>query len=48
MLTFQLDLEEVLFKRNIFDFSVDCDAIDKSEISNIKYFKYLMVKNNIK
>ena len=48
MLTFQLDLEEVSFKRNVFNFSVDCDAIGKSEISNIKYFKYLMVKKNIK
>ena len=38
--------EDSSFKRNAYDFSVDYDAIDKSDISNI--YKYLMVKNNIK
>ena len=31
---------------NVYNFSVDYDAIDKSDILNIH--KYLMVKNNIK
>ena len=38
--------DEVLFKGNVYDFSVDYDAIDLSEISNIH--KYLMVKNDTK
>ena len=40
------ELEEVSFKRNIYDFSVDYDAIDKSDTLSIH--KYLMAKNNIK
>ena len=34
--------EEVSFKGNVYDFLVDYDAIDKSDISNIH--RYLMVK----
>ena len=45
MLTFLLQSEKVSFKGNIYDLSVDYDAIDKSEIS---INKYLMVENNIK
>ena len=30
---------------NVYDFSVDCTFIDKSDILNI--YKYLMVKNNV-
>ena len=41
-----VELEEVSSKRNVYDFPVDYDAIDKSNILNIH--KYLMVKNNIK
>ena len=37
---------EVSLKGNVYDFSVDYNAIDKSDILNIH--KYLMVKNNIK
>ena len=33
-------------KKYVYDFSVDYDAVDKSDILNIH--KYLMVKNNIK
>ena len=32
--------------RNVYDFSVDYNSIDKSDILNIQ--KYLMTKNNIK
>ena len=39
-----LDSEEVSFKRNIYDFSVDSDVVDKSEI--IDMHNYLMVQNN--
>ena len=39
------DLKEVSFKGNVYDFSVDYDAIDKSDILNIH--KYLMIKNSI-
>ena len=53
MLTFQLNfvLEEylmsltMLIKGNVYAFSVDYSAIDKSNILNIH--KYLMIKNNI-
>ena len=34
--------EEVSFKGNVYDFLVDYDAVDKSEISNIH--RYLVVK----
>ena len=37
--------KEVPFKGNVFDFSVDYDATDKSNISNIH--RYLMIKNSI-
>ena len=53
MLTFQLNfvLEAylmsltMLIKANVYTFSVDYSAIDKSNILNIH--KYLMIKNNI-
>ena len=37
---------EVSLDRNVYDFSVDYNSIDKSDILNIH--KYLMTKNNIK
>ena len=37
----KVESEEVSFKGNIYDFSIDYDVIDKSEILNIH--KYLMV-----
>ena len=40
-----VDSEEVSLKRNLCDFSVDYDAIDKSNILNIH--KYLMNKNHL-
>ena len=40
-----VDTGEVSSKRNVYGFSVDYDAIDKSNILNIH--KYLMIKNNI-
>ena len=36
------DLKEVSFKGNVYDFSVDYNAIDKSNTLNIR--KYLMIK----
>ena len=39
-------VEEVSLKGNIYDFSVDYDAIEKSHILNIH--KYLMFTNNLK
>ena len=41
----RVDTEEVSFKGNVYDFSVDYDAINKSNILNIH--KYLMIKNSI-
>ena len=41
-----VDSEEVSFKENVYDFSVDYDAFFKSDILNIR--KYLMVNNNVK
>ena len=38
--------EKVSLKKNVYDFSVDYDTIDKSDILNI--YKYLMIKNNVK
>ena len=38
--------EEVSFKGNVYDFSVDYGSIEKSEVLNIH--KYLMSKNNMK
>ena len=40
-----VDSEEVSFKGNVYDFSVDYSAIDKSNISNIH--KNLVMKNSI-
>ena len=40
------DSREVSLRENVYDFSIDCNAIDKSDILNIH--KYLMSKNNIK
>ena len=37
---------EVSSNGNLYDFSVDYNSIDKSDILNI--YKYLMTKNNIK
>ena len=37
---------EVFFNGNVYDFSVDYNSVDKSDILNIH--KYLMTKNNIK
>ena len=39
------DIKEVTFKGSIYDFSVDYNVTDKSDILNIH--KYLMIKNNI-
>ena len=39
------DTKEISFKGNVYDFSVDYEAIDKSNILNIH--KYLMIKNNL-
>ena len=36
----------VFLDENVYDFSVDCNSIDKSDIINIH--KYLMTKTNIK
>ena len=41
-----VDSREVTLKGNVFDFSVDYNAIDKSDILNIH--KYLIINNNIK
>ena len=38
------DLNEVSFKGNMYDFSVDYNSIDKSDILNIH--KYLMIKSS--
>ena len=40
------DCREVSLHENVYDFSVDWDSIDKSDMLNIH--KYLMSKNNIK
>ena len=37
---------EVSLNKNMYNFSVDYNSIDKSDILNIQ--KYIMVKNNIK
>ena len=41
-----LESREVSLKENVYHFSVNYNAIDKSDI--LKIHKYLMVKNNIK
>ena len=41
-----IDSREIFLKGNMYDFSVDYNVIDKSDILNIH--KYLMAKNNIK
>ena len=40
------EFREISSKGNLYDFSVDHNAIDKSDI--LKIHKYLMVKNNIR
>ena len=40
-----IDYREVFLKGNVYDFLVDYNAIDKSDILDIH--KYLMVENNI-
>ena len=37
---------QISLKENVYDFSVDYNATDKSDLLHIQ--KYLMVKNNIK
>ena len=41
-----LNLEKYLLNGNVYDFSADYNAVDKSDILNIH--KYLMAKNNLK
>ena len=41
-----LESREEFLNGNVYDFSVDGNSIDKSDISNI--YKYLMNKNDIK
>ena len=41
-----VDSKEVSLKVNVYNFSIDCGSIDKSDILNIH--KYLMTKNNMK
>ena len=38
--------KEVSLNGNVYDFSVDCNSIDKSDILSLR--KYLMTKNNKK
>ena len=40
------DSREVSLNGNVYDFSIDYNSIDKSDI--LKFHKYLMTKNNIK
>ena len=40
------EFREASLKENVYDFSVDYNSFDKSDILNIH--KYLMVKNNVK
>ena len=43
------ECREVSLNGNVYDFSVDYNSIDKSDIISIhKYHKYLITKNNIK
>ena len=47
MSTFNLNFVLAAYlKQNVFDFSVDCNTIDISDILNTH--NYLLVKNNIK
>ena len=41
-----METEKVSLKGNVYDFSVDYDATDKSDI--LKFHKHLKIKNNIK
>ena len=41
-----VESRDVSLKGNVYDFSVNNNAIDKSDILNIH--KYLMIKNNVK
>ena len=43
LMKFVLLSPEKLINKSVYDFSVDCNSIDKSDIH-----KYLMTKNNIK
>ena len=40
-----IESDEVALKRNVYDFSTDCNAIDKSGLLNI--LKYVIVKKNL-
>ena len=40
------EFREVSLEWNVYDFSVDYNSFDKSDILNVH--KYLMVKNNVK
>lgn len=40
-----MESDEVALKRNVYDFSTDCNAIDKSGLLNI--LKYVIVKKNL-
>ena len=40
-----IDSREVSLERSVYDFLVDCNAINKSDVLSIR--KYLMAKNNI-
>ena len=42
---FTADNKHFNLKRNVYDFSTDCNAIDKSGLLNI--LKYVMVKKNL-
>ena len=45
MLSDYVESEEISLKGNAYDFSLDYDTTDKSDILNIH--KYLIIKNNI-
>ena len=46
LINLTVETENVSLRKNLYDFSVDYNAIDKSDILNIHW--YLMFKNNIK
>ena len=41
-----IESTEISLNGNVYDFSVDYNSVDKSDILNI--YKYLIIKNNIK
>ena len=45
LMNLSVNWEEVSFRGNVYDFSVDYGAVDKSNIFSIH--KYLMIKNSI-